>query len=336
MKLGVMLRWMYTVLLAGFCFPTLAISYANQLHVEGDATEMTTGKLIPKTSVYVLSGADTIYNLTTPQKAIYSFELDLDRLYTIRFVKAGYVSKFIEIDTREIPEEKAAKGFEMKVDITLFKQYSGFDYSILDREPIAKAKYLKKTEVIDWDLAYTKKMLKLLEKLNRNGQKAQIKKAKAKANPPKKEKKNNSGINPDKIKKTDDICHEKFYGDGIKCTRYTSPSTEFEGGYKVTLTIVNPYYKKPSEIRVREKLPLGYSVKYISSSTAAVTKKDGNIWILIYNKPPKTEEFTIQYVVIPGKRKVEDPTICGVLDFSFTNNQKKEKIEISTAPLFKK
>ena len=83
--------------------------------------------------------------------------MNFDKFYKIVFSSPGYVSKYVTIDLRDIPPAKQVGGFEMNIDISLFKQLDGIDYSLLD-EPIGKAKYYAKTGVMVWDMAYTQDM----------------------------------------------------------------------------------------------------------------------------------------------------------------------------------
>ena len=97
--------------------------------------------------------------ISSNKKGKYDTELDFDNYYKIVFSSPGFVSKFVTIDFRDIPVEDRVGGFKMHIDISLFKQIEGIDYSLLNA-PIGKAKYYAKTGVIVWDMAYTRDMMR--------------------------------------------------------------------------------------------------------------------------------------------------------------------------------
>ena len=73
-----------------------------------------------------------------------------DHLYKIEFSAPGYVSKHVIIDARSIPIEEQLGGFDMDIDITLFKRIEGLDYSILDT-PVGVSRYDPFVYAIAWD-----------------------------------------------------------------------------------------------------------------------------------------------------------------------------------------
>ena len=84
----------------------------------------------------------------------YECSLAFDHVYRIRYEAPGYVAKFIEIDTREIPLEMREGGFGINVEILLFRFFKHGDYSLL-QEPIGKARYVPADSMITWDLQWT-------------------------------------------------------------------------------------------------------------------------------------------------------------------------------------
>ena len=87
----------------------------------------------------------------------YECNLEFDHVYRLRYEAPGYVAKFIEIDTRDVPTEMREGGFGINVDMTLFRFYTFGDYSGLE-EPIGKARYVAADSAISWDLPWTERM----------------------------------------------------------------------------------------------------------------------------------------------------------------------------------
>ncbi len=87
----------------------------------------------------------------------YECNLEFDHVYRLRYEAPGYVSKFIEIDTRDVPTEMREGGFGINVEMTLFRFFAFGDYSGL-QEPIGKAHYVAADSAISWDLPWTERM----------------------------------------------------------------------------------------------------------------------------------------------------------------------------------
>lgn len=85
-----------------------------------------------------------------------SFEviLDFENDYTVVFAKNGYASKKLKFDTRNVPSDRGAFGFEFKCGVGLFKKIPGFDMSVLN-EPIGFVKYNEDKKEFTHDATYT-------------------------------------------------------------------------------------------------------------------------------------------------------------------------------------
>ncbi|MBL0044915.1 MAG: hypothetical protein IPP33_11155 [Flavobacteriales bacterium] len=87
----------------------------------------------------------------------YECNLEFDHVYRLRYEAPGYVAKFLEIDTRNIPTEMREGGFGINVEMTLSRFFKYGDYSLL-QEPIGKARYVPADSMISWDLQWTEMM----------------------------------------------------------------------------------------------------------------------------------------------------------------------------------
>ena len=92
----------------------------------------------------------------------FDFSLALGHSYDIKFSRKEYVSKIMRIDTRNIPSEDRAGGFQIEFEGSLFKYVKGFDKSIL-KEPIGRASFDQITNYISFDFEYTDTMLKRID-----------------------------------------------------------------------------------------------------------------------------------------------------------------------------
>ena len=92
----------------------------------------------------------------------FDFKLDLGYSYDLKFSRTDYVTKIIRVDTRNIPTEDRAGGFQMEFEASLFKYVDGFNTDIL-KEPMGKAAFDSQTNFITFDFDYTASMNKKIE-----------------------------------------------------------------------------------------------------------------------------------------------------------------------------
>jgi len=86
----------------------------------------------------------------------FTFILELNRQYNIKFTKEFYVSKFIEFSTNVRENELGIWLFSFTVE--LFPEISNMNFSFLETEPIGKIGYNKRYGEFEHDISYTEKM----------------------------------------------------------------------------------------------------------------------------------------------------------------------------------
>ena len=92
----------------------------------------------------------------------FDFSLPLGYSYDLKFSRADYVTKILRVDTRNIPAEDRAGGFQLDMEPSLFKYIDGFNTDIL-KEPMGKAAFDSQTSSITFDFDYTASMNKKIE-----------------------------------------------------------------------------------------------------------------------------------------------------------------------------
>ena len=110
--------------------------------------------------VYKDGGQFDVYNSGTSGK--YEFNLPLGFVYDVKFTKQDYLSKIVRVDTRNIPEEDKAGGFETNMNGELFKAPEGFNTDIL-KEPMAVASFNSQTNTLEFDFEYSEKRQKAID-----------------------------------------------------------------------------------------------------------------------------------------------------------------------------
>lgn len=90
--------------------------------------------------------------------------LDYEHDYTVVVSKKGYAEKKLKFDTRNVPSDRGAFGFEFKFSVSLFKKIPGFDISVLDK-PIGFVTYNEDAKQFTHDATYTAEIQERLAEL---------------------------------------------------------------------------------------------------------------------------------------------------------------------------
>lgn len=98
----------------------------------------------------------------TDKKGKVSFQLALDKKYTLLISKKGYVQKIVEIDAF-VPKELNLT-FIFPTQVALFAEIPNLNTSVLNK-PIAKVKFNSMKREFDYDYIYTNKVNTELKKM---------------------------------------------------------------------------------------------------------------------------------------------------------------------------
>ena len=128
----------------------------DNIYIHGVVKEHFDDQLISRVKITVFGDGEKTHAQKTDLKGRYKFVLDFGKFYRIEYAKQNYVTKLLTIDAANIPEEDQLGGFEMNIDMTLFENMEGFDFSILEY-PIGKAEFDHKKGELIWDMKYTSK-----------------------------------------------------------------------------------------------------------------------------------------------------------------------------------
>lgn len=95
----------------------------------------------------------------------YELTMLFGRNYSIRYSAPDFYTKFLEIDTRNIPDSIYGAGILMPTDMKLGKAENAELEELLESNPIGKAYYMKEQNDLTWDMAHTDSMKQVIEKL---------------------------------------------------------------------------------------------------------------------------------------------------------------------------
>ena len=129
----------------------------NDVSIFGVVRDHDDNKKISGVSIEVKQDGNKYNTLSSNASGKYEFVISFDHDYEIIYTYPDYVTKFLTIDTRNVPSEEKEGGYEMNIDMTLFRRIEGLDVSILDN-PIGKAQFDQGEGKMGWDMDYTRQM----------------------------------------------------------------------------------------------------------------------------------------------------------------------------------
>ena len=134
----------------------------DQLLLRGALKDSETQKKLDNCQVTVFRNGQQFDVYDTGGSGKYEFRLDLGYNYDIKFSRVDYVQKIVRIDTRNIPEEDKAGGFQMDLPGMLFRMQEGFNTDIM-KEPVGKVAFSPQTNSMEYDEPYANNMKAKIE-----------------------------------------------------------------------------------------------------------------------------------------------------------------------------
>ncbi len=142
------------------------VAQVDRLLVYGTVKDERSGKKLQDVQVTLVEDGETKKTYATALSGKFELDLDFEHDYDIRFSKDGYVSKFININTKNVPEENQVGGFGFDLDMSLFEEVEGVNFDVL-KKPIGKANYVPETGEIGFDYEYTRSIQAEIARLRR-------------------------------------------------------------------------------------------------------------------------------------------------------------------------
>lgn len=141
--------------------PVSMLAQDEILDIRGNIKDTDTMKKLDDVQIVVIQNGSE-FDAFTVSNGKYETDLPLGYTYIIQFSRKDYVTKKIQIDTKGIPDEDLAGGFQLTMDMSLFAFVEGFDLSILD-PPIGKATFDPQKNSIAFDFGYTQRINQKIE-----------------------------------------------------------------------------------------------------------------------------------------------------------------------------
>ncbi|MDX9749574.1 MAG: hypothetical protein RBT71_00635 [Flavobacteriales bacterium] len=147
-------RHALAVALLGLAVPAGA---QDVVYIFGTVKDYFSSKKLDNVTVTVYKDGGLLTEVRASGSGKYELNLDYGADYKLIYSRPGMVSKIIAMDTRNVPEEERLGGHGFNLEMTLFNDMPGVDFSVL-QQPIGKAKYDMAKAEVTWDLAYTEQI----------------------------------------------------------------------------------------------------------------------------------------------------------------------------------
>ncbi|MEX1131674.1 MAG: hypothetical protein WEC15_00480, partial [Flavobacteriales bacterium] len=132
-------------------------SAQDVVYIYGTVKDYYSSKKIDGVTISVFKNGSKLMDVQTNASGKYDVNLDYGADYKLVYSKNGLVSKSIAMDTRNVPEEDRVGGHGFNLEMTLFNDLPGVDFTVLE-QPIGKAKYYPDKSEVAWDIAYTEQI----------------------------------------------------------------------------------------------------------------------------------------------------------------------------------
>jgi hypothetical protein len=113
--------------------------------------------------IEVWHGEELLATLESGPKGKYKIMLDKYPSFRIKFGKAPYISKIIDINTKGFQRAAEYGLVNLEMDIIVFKEDNMMGMDFMNYTPFAKAQFNKKKGTMEWDYEYSDYMAKRVQ-----------------------------------------------------------------------------------------------------------------------------------------------------------------------------
>lgn len=157
------------ILISTLCFVLLSLSlvYGQEVVYEGKLSDHDDGSKLSGVQVKAFANGSETYSTSTGRRGEYVVKLPVGKVYTIKYMKNGYVTKIMKVDVTGVNEEDLPIGGKIMppVDIDLFTTKDNVDFSFLEEEPVVTWEYDDRNLIMDWDRKVYNRMKKRIDDL---------------------------------------------------------------------------------------------------------------------------------------------------------------------------
>ena len=137
-------------------------SIAIETNLLIEAQVLDDGKPFEGVSRGVKAGDAVLYVSKTKEKGFFKIKLNYDTLYVLEFRKLGYITKKVEVDTRNLPEVDKQYGYDLGLfKLSMLKREEGEPSLYIDA--IARFHYSEVAQIFVVDKVFKKEIKKRFE-----------------------------------------------------------------------------------------------------------------------------------------------------------------------------
>lgn len=136
---------------------------SSSLNLLVQAQVLNQEKPFENVTVRVVNSNKVTQEVSTKENGFFSLTLNFDSVYTLSFVRANYVIKTVEVDTRNMPDEDKELGYDLGMFKMTMMKLSECKNPGLYKKPIARFKYNDVSRQFVVDRSFKKEVKKRFE-----------------------------------------------------------------------------------------------------------------------------------------------------------------------------
>lgn len=105
--------------------------------------------------IEIWSGEELVATEMSGPKGKYSINLPRYSVFTLKFGKAPFVTKVVQIDTKGFERAADLAIVNLELDISLFKDRGYLGMNFMNYTPVAMAKFNKRSGKLEWNMDYS-------------------------------------------------------------------------------------------------------------------------------------------------------------------------------------
>jgi len=153
---------------------------AFYIHLHGLVSEYFTGDAMKGVQIRLVKDSVDRETVFTTGNGKYELYLERGYDYQVWFYRSDMVTKHVRIDAREIPLFPDVPFFDMDLQMTLFTWVDGLDYELFNA-PIGLSEYKQSVRNLNWDVDYTERNRRYVDRFMVNYERAVVSKARERA-----------------------------------------------------------------------------------------------------------------------------------------------------------
>ncbi|MEZ4738016.1 MAG: hypothetical protein R2818_01330 [Flavobacteriales bacterium] len=136
---------------------------AFYIHLHGIVTEHFTGDAMKGVQIRMVKDSVERETIITTGNGKYEMYLERGYDYQIWFHRADLVTKHVRIDAREVPLFPDVPFYDMDLQMTMFTWLDGYDFDLF-KAPVGVAVYKHSVRNLNWDVEYTDRARKYIDR----------------------------------------------------------------------------------------------------------------------------------------------------------------------------